>query len=406
MRQLLRFYSLGIICLILSLISFNCKNDSIGHNKHKASTVSDFPNVLDNHGVPDSSADRSVYIFSDLGAWHGYALPDKASTTFNGSFIGPYIMTQDNGVWLGKSLSKLEIVDQKNKLSIDLQNAKIVENSSYPNKLLQVLEVEYPKVMISTELIFLSERTAAIKLNILNLESDPLELMVRWKEESPFKDHTFTSHDNGVRLNFKNNKNIGWLSTSNQKEHQFTISPYVYKLEINNFSVQPNQLFETYITHTFCFSEKERLQEVPIINNFLADPKLQITKNESRWNKNLNEIFTNLKEGFRTKSHQSIAVKCLQTLNNNWKSSAGALKHDGLFPSYNYEWFNGFWSWDSWKHAVAIAQYDTELAQEQIKAMYHFQDEKGMIADCVYRDNVIEENNWRDTKPPLSAWAT
>lgn len=37
--------------------------------------------------------------------------------------------------------------------------------------------------------------------------------------------------------------------------------------------------------------------------------------------------------------------------------------------------------------------------------MYGFQDEMGMIADCVYRDNVIEENNWRDTKPPLSTWA-
>ena len=112
-----------------------------------------------------------------------------------------------------------------------------------------------------------------------------------------------------------------------------------------------------------------------------------------------------LSKDFSSAAHQKIAVKCLQTLNGNWRSPAGALKYDGLFPSYNYEWFNGFWSWDSWKHAVAIAQYDTELAQNQILAMYDFQDEMGMIADCVYRDNIIEEHNWRDTKPPLSAWA-
>jgi putative isomerase len=38
--------------------------------------------------------------------------------------------------------------------------------------------------------------------------------------------------------------------------------------------------------------------------------------------------------------------------------------------------------------------------------MFDFQDEMGMIPDCVYRDTLIENHNWRDTKPPLSAWAT
>ena len=35
--------------------------------------------------------------------------------------------------------------------------------------------------------------------------------------------------------------------------------------------------------------------------------------------------------------------------------------------------------------------------------MFDFQDEQGMIADCVYYNK--KNNNWRNTKAPLSAWA-
>ena len=67
-----------------------------------------------------------------------------------------------------------------------------------------------------------------------------------------------------------------------------------------------------------------------------------------------------MKHQFKSREYEEIAVKCLQTLNNNWRSPAGFLLHDGLFPSYNYKWFHGFWAWDSWKQAAAIAEYDVE----------------------------------------------
>ncbi|MNF12790.1 Glucosidase YgjK precursor [compost metagenome] len=35
--------------------------------------------------------------------------------------------------------------------------------------------------------------------------------------------------------------------------------------------------------------------------------------------------------------------------------------------------------------------------------MFDYQNEAGMVADCIYSDK--KENNWRDTKPPLAAWA-
>lgn len=91
------------------------------------------------------------------------------------------------------------------------------------------------------------------------------------------------------------------------------------------------------------------------------------------------------------------------TLVSNWRSPRGNLTHDGLFPSSAVSYFNGFWAWDSWKHAAALARFDTQLAKQQVRAMYAHQNEQGMIADVVYVDST--EDNWRDTKPPLSGWA-
>ncbi len=95
--------------------------------------------------------------------------------------------------------------------------------------------------------------------------------------------------------------------------------------------------------------------------------------------------------------------KCLKTLAMNTQDPTGALYHRGIFPSKSVSYFNGFWAWDSWKHAAALAAYQPELAKDQIKAMFDWQASNGMIPDVIYADS--SENNWRNTKPPLAAWA-
>ncbi|MDA8018171.1 MAG: hypothetical protein MPN21_12055 [Thermoanaerobaculia bacterium] len=100
---------------------------------------------------------------------------------------------------------------------------------------------------------------------------------------------------------------------------------------------------------------------------------------------------------------QILAVKSLQTLVNNWRSPVGRMRHGGLFSSSNVWYFNGFWAWDSWKHAVALVLFHPQLAKDQVRLMFEHQNEAGMIADVVYLD--AEEDNRRDTKPPLAGWA-
>ena len=97
----------------------------------------------------------------------------------------------------------------------------------------------------------------------------------------------------------------------------------------------------------------------------------------------------------------ALAAKCIFTLLNNRQGPKGGLKHEGVYPSYKD--FTGFWAWDSWKHAYALAGIAPELAKNNIRAMFDYQDSCGMIADCIFIDTL--ENNYRDTKPPLAAWA-
>jgi len=87
-----------------------------------------------------------------------------------------------------------------------------------------------------------------------------------------------------------------------------------------------------------------------------------------------------------------------RTLRWNWRAPLEGITSGGAIPSpYAY---TGFWAWDSWKHAAVLPE---DLARSQIRAMFDHQRDDGMVPDTVMRNP--RENNWRNSKPPLAAWA-
>ncbi len=390
--------------VVLHILS-SCQNSIVNDAKTTNPIYQDnFPNILNLKGTPDSTTDRSIFIFSDKGAWFGYGLPSNKRPGFYGSFTGPYLLTQDNGVWMCPVLSQLEIIDAKTNRIISLADAENKEINSYPGKLSQVFWTKNPELLVASELIFVTDRTALTKVSIENpAKNADVQVRVRWKGDGLLDGVSFSEHENGLQIEFAKNENIGMVSTDAEKE--FFLHDNSYEILTSPQLIKAKDFTEFQLTHSFCFSKKEWEIEQSKLGRIFQNPELIFSENKERWDFYLKNILNNLDEEFDDKSHQKIAVKCLQTLTTNWRSPAGFLKHDGLFPSYNYEWFHGFWAWDSWKHAVALANFNTSLAQNQIRAMYDFQDNMGMIADCVYRDTIIENHNWRDTKPPLSAWA-
>jgi putative isomerase len=348
----------------------------------------DFPDPLDIRAEITNPKDVNLSFFSDMGAWHAYALP-KRKQDFGG-FVGPLVMDL-NGRWLSKSISKLRISADGE--WIDLSAAKRTA-TYYPGMLRETLEIAGLKIV--QELIFVSNREALIRSSFTNLLKTKRTFITSFSG-SLLLDGAVAGHKNhDITVRIKG------------KQMQYEIAfggdvlpdgGVVMDRQVStNHSISLNPLESKSIlqTHRFYLTKQETAAKR---KTWDFDKELKMY--EACWNGYLDKYFGSVK--LQHPKKQRLAVKAIVTLQTNWRSAAKDLKHDGVFPSSSYQGFYGFWSWDSWKHSVALARFNPKLAEESILSMFDYQDKHGMVADCIYTDK--SENNWRDTKPPLAAWA-
>ncbi|PTM10833.1 MAG: trehalase [Bacteroidetes bacterium] len=339
-------------------------------------------------------------MFSDQGAWFAYGLPKTEKNLIG--FSGPFLMTQQNGIWSDIIMSRLG-------LSEGTHNSKIISfkddlkiQKSYSSHLEQVLEND--KLQINIELVFLNGNTVLQRFSIKNKTKFPLEL------KTSIQGGTYQAlgikllkDENQIKLISENTNAIGYIKINEEFENIEILDEDSFYTFHKSKNLKPIETKSFVISQTFIFPEYSWEQEKALIERVDFDSVLQARKQEK--NNQLKSLITNRKPQFQDAKYAEVLAKSQLTLQNNWRIPAGEIGHEGLFPSYHYEWFNGFWSWDSWKHAVGLSYYDLRLAKEQVKLMFEFQNDDGFVADCVYRDTTIEAHNYRDTKPPLSAWA-
>ncbi len=389
----------AIIICFLFLVSLSCCSSK---KTGDGVTIFDFPDVLDIKNVPSHPRDWSSFFFSDLGAWYGFALPDTSHRSFYGSFIGPFLIT--HGRWMSESLLRLSLYDVEHQREIDFSRSIHHEIHYYPGRLVEKLETE--KVSLQLDLCFISNRSALIRAVISNISNDLIKFRPGWKG-SLFLPQTFIVRGNhGVVVNFSQSKMSFAVRLSSDVPINCSIEGNNKKYRISvdtTYTLLPERSLSIYLIQSLFFDQGEKSREEKIINKTFQNPEEELIKNTGRWNGYLREVL--LADGVwsKQKEYRAIAVKAVETLITNWRSPAGDLHHDGLFPSAAVSYFNGFWAWDSWKHAAALAGFAPELAKNQIRAMFDYQDKYGMIADCIYADS--SENNWRNTKPPLAVWA-
>lgn len=346
-------------------------------------------NVLNFKGTPKTAFDKSMLMFSDQGAWFAYSFPDSIPNY--GGFTGPFLMTQQNGVWSSANLSQLII---KNIVW------KSVKTTSYASNLEQVFKSQ--NLELKQQLVFSSGHSARIKSTIKNISNKNLVISFYWKNQPILADKMLlTSNKNELKITSKKTNAIGYLIFPENISIKSTDSTYVSTTE--NISLKPNQSKQITISQTFIFPNYSWENEKKNLLNNSFGSVLKIRKKEKE--QQISALIKNFKPQFKDSVYQQVLEKSLLTLQNNWRIAAGELKHEGLFPSYHYQWFHGFWSWDSWKHAVGLSYFNTKLAKNQIRALFNFQSEDGFVVDCIFRDTTIENHNYRDTKPPLAAWA-
>ena len=76
----------------------------------------DFPilesskNSINYKGNPANATDRKSLVFSDKGAWFGFGFLEPSEV--QAGFSGPFLMTEQNGVWLSSSFVFLLLEDE------------------------------------------------------------------------------------------------------------------------------------------------------------------------------------------------------------------------------------------------------------------------------------------------------
>lgn len=333
----------------------------------------EFNNILDIAYTPDTLT-RCRGWFTDAGSWMGFTLPQKDHWV-NG-FCGPFSLDMNRRQWMAQSAVTIGYADQANVIFTP-------DSTCYfPGELYLSASSEEGKII--QRLNFLDASTA-----LLRIHSDA------------GKELSLTASQWGKEIQVQTDQNTVIARHPSGEIVALTFTPDVsVKGTDNNYQAKINgSEHDTYVAISFYTGEKELSAGLQKAQLALSNPQEGLKANKERWEGYLTKI---LRKDMKPE-YDRIAVKAVVTLISNWRTHRGGLLHEGIVPSHAAYYFVGFWAWDTWRFSAALAKFDPELAKDNIRAMFDYQQPDGMIIDCIYTDPA--ENNARDSKPPLVSWA-
>ena len=333
----------------------------------------EFNNILDIAYTPDTLT-RCRGWFTDAGSWMGFTLPQKDHWV-NG-FCGPFSLDMNRRQWMAQSAVTVGYADQANVIFTP-------DSTCYfPGELYLSASSEEGKII--QRLNFLDASTA-----LLRIHSDA------------GKELSLTASQWGKEIQVQTDQNTVIARHPSGEIVALTFTPDVsVKGTDNNYQAKINgSEHDIYVAISFYTGEKELSAGLQKAQLALSNPQEGLKANKERWEGYLTKI---LRKDMKPE-YDRIAVKAVVTLISNWRTHRGGLLHEGIVPSHAAYYFVGFWAWDTWRFSAALAKFDPELAKDNIRAMFDYQQPDGMIIDCIYTDPA--ENNARDSKPPLVSWA-
>ena len=345
---------------------------SFAGRKNQASTVDryDFPDIIDIRLTPDTNP-YNAGCFTDGGAWMGFTIPENDKWV-NG-FCGPFSI--GHRIWFSQSVAEVGFATKESIFTPD-------STSYFPGEV--YMESSSSIGRIQQRMIFVDAHTAL--------------LHVTSKANQGF---SFSSHGLNEKVHIETTQREVTLTHENGEIVQLHFqSDVVIQNQGNTYhATTEKDCTETYVAISFYpFTEKmltDKQKSITILTNAEA----KVRENESRWNNFLSHV---LRDDMNYE-YDRIAAKAIVTLLSNWRCSREDLLHEGIIPSHAVHYFVGFWAWDSWRFSAALAPFFPELAKNNIRAMFDYQQPDGMVIDCIYTDST--ENNARDSKPPLACWA-
>jgi len=353
----------------------------------------DFPNLLDITAQPADDSDDSVFFFADRGAWFGFSLFEKeARRNECPGFTGPFLMHTRK--WLGKKTAFVLYDDTGKKMDMNL-----ICSEYLPGRLYQKMKAG--NINIVTNVVFISSKTALFTAEVENTGKEPVIMNTRWNVHLYRWAGMPVYNGSNVVVPIPGTKENMYVATNSKPGPEVQNDSLVGTMN-TGVCLNPGkrQMFSLTLTVS---REAHWDEEERHVENALRNSESALVQNQELWNGYIQSTLSNVSKNMKKEVYTRTAVKSLMTLMVNYRAPKGDLLFGGFLPSAMIGYFNGFWAWDSWKHAAAAVRIDPAMAKEQMRAMFAYQDGKGMIPDVIYTDK--EENNLRDSKPPLAAWA-
>ncbi|MEP3386739.1 MAG: hypothetical protein ABJO02_01040, partial [Reichenbachiella sp.] len=233
----------------------------------------EFSNLFDLSGMPNNVKDRSVFSFSDLGAWHSYSLSPKPS----GGFVGPYLMTDDNGIWASQQLVTLQLT--LGGLALDWSSAKMIESLYLPGRLIQTYQLE--GITIKQELIFISNRSTLVQYQIESNAKQP-KVVADLKAATWLSGWSFSVDNDQLLLQSDSSKTKVLLTFDQPTDGVIEANSFVGQEQ--EFDLNPNFPVKiSYVQSTY-FTESERRGDKEAIDKALDNPVWAFANNQKRWN--------------------------------------------------------------------------------------------------------------------------
>lgn len=380
-----------IIAAAFLAVGFGGGGARAGSANGAADAGTRYVDVLDMHGAPRTPTDRSFNIFFDAGSWHGYSLPpvgDRAS-----GFVGPFVHSLGDGQWVGARFAEVALQDPSSGKSVALTP---VAGHAVPGYL--VRRFSAPDLSLRQTLFFADSWHALVQIDLTATKAQDVSLSVSGLAMPQQQARIANNGDMVVQTFAHSNSRLTTrLHAADIPGYRVTLNGADYRIALDHpLSLKANQTTTIFVEQTLVYDAGVE-RPVPV------DYDTAWARNRERWGRYLESLDSSHLPGLPDAVARWVSVKSMMTMLGNWRAARGDLHHDGVIPSYSNPDFNGFWAWDSWKHAAALARFAPHLARDQMRAMFDYQAADGMVPDCVFLDKA--NDNWRDTKPPLAVWA-
>lgn len=357
-----------------------------------AGTATAYADVLDLHGAPQSVADRSFNIFFDAGAWQGYSLPPARDDATG--FVGPFLASLRDGEWADARWAQIVLTAAAVHTPIPLRK---VSGHAQPGYLERTFAA--PGLSVTQTLFFANSWTALVRTVLTS--RTPRDVMLTVDGTAmPSLATTLVAEPGAVVQKFPASvlRVMTRLGAPGDAAYTAQVSGDGYRLMLRQpLRLAAHQATTVYIEQTLAYGARAP-------SSAAVDFARAWAANRARWRGYLRVASRAHRPGLPDATARRVAAKAIETLVGNWRDARGGLRHAGVVPSYSNPDFNEcVWAWDSWKQAAGLSLFAPAIGEDNLLEMFDFQAANGMIPDLVCLR--AKDNNWRNSKPPLAAWA-